>query len=155
MTTQHAHTAGQTHLISTFRVGKTLCGIDAMRVQEVVRVGEVTRVHRAPNHLVGIVNLRGKIVTVLDLGVTLELGKLNITPESRIFIIEWQGEYVGMLADSAGDVVSLQAEQVAPPPANFHGVQGRYFTGVCQHQDKLIAILNADAVLTEDARARS
>ena len=154
MTAQRTATGGQTLLISTFRIGNTLCGIDAMRVQEVVRVGEVTRVHRAPENLIGIINLRGKIVTVLDLGVTLELGRLTVTPASRIFILEWQGEYVGLLADAAGDVVSLQPETVGPPPANFHGVQGRFFTGVCQHQDTLIAILNADAVLSEEARAR-
>ena len=84
----------------------------------------------------------------------LALGNLTIRPESRVFIIEWQGEYVGLLADSAGDVVAAVPDLIAPPPANIHGVQGRFFEGVYQVDDRLIAILNTDAVLCEQATER-
>ena len=75
-------------LIATFEVAGTLCGIDAMKVQEVVRVGEVTPVHHVPKQIVGVINLRGKIVTVIDLGVALEIGQLATGASSRIFIVE-------------------------------------------------------------------
>ena len=149
MNAESLQTIAQPTLLSTFRIAGTLCGINAMKVQEVVRIGEVTRVHHAAAQIVGIINLRGKIVTVIDLGVALDMGPLTITPESRVFIVEWQGEYVGLLANSAGDVVSAHPDHITPPPANIHGVQGRFFEGVHRTDERLIAILNLDAVLSE------
>jgi purine-binding chemotaxis protein CheW len=146
--------ATQTQLLATFHVKNTLCGIDAMKVQEVVRLSEVTPVHHAPKRIVGIINLRGRIVTVIDLGVALDVGTLERTDSSRAYIVEWNGEYVGLLADSASDVVPITADQVGPPPANIHGVQGRYFQGVCQNEDRLIAILNVDLVLGDQDNDR-
>ena len=146
--------SAQTMLIATFEVAGTLCGIDAMKVQEVVRIGRITRVHHAPERIVGIINLRGKILTVLDLGEALELGRLTPGPESRVFVIESQGEYIGLLTDHARDVVSCNPGDISPPPANIHGIQGRFFEGVYQAQSRLIAILNMQAVLTEQDSER-
>jgi len=148
MIAEQVQSSSQTMLIATFQVAGTLCGVDAMKVQEVVRIGQVTRVHHAANQIVGIINLRGKIVTVIDLGVALELGRLDLGPHSRVFIVECQGEYVGLMADSASDVVAANPEEITPPPANIHGVQGRFFEGVYQANSGLIAILNVNAVLS-------
>jgi len=146
--------ATQTQLIATFQVAGTLCGIDAMKVHEVVRLGQVTRVHQAAAQIVGIINLRGKIVTVLDLGAALELGPLALGPNSRVFIVECHGEFVGLLTDAAGDVVSALPENIAPPPANIHGVKGRYFEGVYPTPQGLIALLRLEAVLAQQDEPR-
>lgn len=77
---QHA----QSVLLTTFFVGNALCALDAAGVQEVIRVESVTRVRHAPDEVTGVINLRGKIVTLLDLGMMLGLGKTVVTRESRI-----------------------------------------------------------------------
>jgi purine-binding chemotaxis protein CheW len=154
MIAEQTHSAAQTMLIATFHVHGTMCGVDAMKVQEVIRVNKVTQVHHAPEQIVGIINLRGKIVTVIDLGIALGLGRLTMKSESRAFIIEWHGEQVGLLADSASDVVAANPEAITPPPANMRGTQSRYFEGVYQATNGLIAILNIATVLGQQDDAR-
>jgi len=137
-------------LVSTFLIQDTLFGIDTMKVQEVIRIGDVTPVHHAPEYIVGIINLRGRIVTILDLGRKLELFKLEIKPDSRIIIVEWQGEYVGFLVDGVSDVVDVERDKLGPPPSNVKGAQGRFFDGVYQSEGRrLISILNIESVLSE------
>src|ERR1035441_4152417 len=89
--------AGQTVLLATFFVRDALCALDAAGIQEVIRLGPLTPVRHAPPAVAGIVNLRGKIVTILDLGLRLGFAKAVATGESRIFIIEDRGEFVGLL----------------------------------------------------------
>ena len=154
MTAGQITTSAQTMLIATFKVNGTMCGVDAMKIQEVIRIDHVTRVRHASGQIVGIINLRGKIVTLIDMGVALELGQLIRGPESRAFIVEHEGEHVGLLADCAGEVVAANPEAIVPPPANMQGVQSRFFEGVYQSNSGLIAILNVAAVLSQQDDAR-
>jgi purine-binding chemotaxis protein CheW len=154
MIAEQIRSSTQTMLIATFHVRGTTCGVDAMKVQEVIRVSKVTTVHHASDQIVGIINLRGKIVTVIDLGMALGLGRLTMGPESRAFIVECQGEHVGLLADSANDVVAANPEEITPPPANMRGVQSRFFDGVYQTPGGLIAILNVASVLGQQDDVR-
>src|SRR2546427_11715560 len=90
---------GQAVLLATFRVRHALCALDAAAVQEVIRLGLLTPVRHSPAEVCGIVNLRGKIVTVLDLGLRLGLPKIVPNTESRIFIMEDRNEVIGRLVD--------------------------------------------------------
>jgi purine-binding chemotaxis protein CheW len=140
-------------LVATFRLGEALLGIGAEQVQEVVRVGDITRVHHAPPYVVGIRNLRGRIVTVIDLALRLELGGQGRSAESRLLIVEWHGEPLGLLVDAVTDTLSLGADDLMPPPANVSGVQGRFLRGVCRQGDRLVALLAPDAVLEPESSA--
>lgn len=140
----------QTALVSTFYIADALCGIDTSSVQEVIQVDGVTKVHHAPDFIEGIINLRGKIVTIIDLSRKLDLPRSEITDESRMFIVEWKDEYVGMLVDVVTDALAVDLNKLSPPPANIGMVQGKYFKGVCQPQQELVAILDLDAVLSTD-----
>jgi purine-binding chemotaxis protein CheW len=134
-------------LVATFELGDAAFGIDTAQVQEVVRVGDITPVHHAPSYIVGIRNLRGHIVTVVDLRVRLELGVIEIGPETRILIVEWQGEPIGLLVDSVADTMGVNSRDIAAAPSNVHGVQGRNFIGVIRTGERLIALLNLATVL--------
>jgi len=143
----------KTNLISTFLIGTSMYGLETSRVQEIVRVGNITRVHHAPDYIIGIMNLRGKIVTVIDSGKKLILGKLTITDESRIIILEWKGEYVGLLVDTVHDVFPVEPERIVPSPANISNAQGRYFSGVYKQEEgggMLVTLLDIDAVLSDE-----
>ena len=133
-------------LIASFLLGDAVFGIDAQQVQEVVRVSDITCVHHAPQDVVGIRNLRGKIVTVIDLQARLELGRVASGPDNRILIVDWQGEPIGLLVDSVADTVSADTDAMAPPPPNLHGVQSRNLRGVCRSNGRLIAVLDLQAL---------
>ena len=136
-------------LISTFFIGETLWGIDTLRVQEVIRVSDVTPVRHAAPSVAGVINLRGKIVTIVDLGKKLALPQATSAAETRIIIVEWNSEYVGLLVDRVSDVVNAEISQIAPAPSNVQGVQGSFLEGVLRTRESLISILGIDKILAD------
>lgn len=146
---------GEDLLIATFQLGGDdgFFGIDATVIQEVVMVGEITPVRHAPDYVAGIRNLRGRIITVIDLCVRLSLGSVEIGPESRILIADWKGEPVGLLVDLVADAVSVGADDLEPAPPNLHGLQMQKLLGVFRTGDRLAALLDLAAVLGTDDRA--
>jgi len=136
--------------LATFYVGDALCGMDILKVQEINKLMEMTKVPQAPAYVMGILNLRGQIVTIIDLGKKLGLTSVEINESSRNIIVNSDNEYIGLLVSKIGDVVEADWQRVEPPPANIGGVQGAFFKGVFKMQDRLIGILDADRVLAED-----
>src|SRR5690349_20058691 len=119
--------AGQTVLLAAFYVRDALSALDAGGVQEVIRLGPVTPVRHAPEEVVGIVNLRGKIVTIIDLGLRLGFPKAVAGADTRIFIMEDRNEFIGLLVDRVDEVVEVERDHWQPPPANVNKEQARYF----------------------------
>jgi purine-binding chemotaxis protein CheW len=142
-------------LIATFQLGGDdgLFGIDATVIQEVVMVGEMTPVRHAPDYVAGIRNLRGRIITVVDLCVRLGLGAVVIGPDSRILIADWKGEPVGLLVDRVSDAIAMEPGELQQAPPNLHGVQMQKALGVFRCGERLAALLDLAAVLGTDDRA--
>lgn len=136
-------------LLATFSVGEALCALDAAGVQEVIRVESVTPVRHAPEEVMGVMNLRGKIVTLLDPRIILGLGKSVITRESRVFILEDRNEFLGVLVDRAGEVVEVERGGEESLPVNIPMAQARFFQQVCRAGGHVIAVLNPQEVLNE------
>lgn len=136
--------------LATFYVGDALCGMDILKVQEINKLMEMTKVPQAPDYVTGILNLRGQIVTVIDLGNRLGLTSIDLNDSSRNIIVNSASEYIGLLVSRISDVVAADMDKVEKPPANIGGVQGTYFKGVFKTEDRLIGILDVDKVLAED-----
>lgn len=134
-------------LVATFLLGDGTFGLDTTLIQEVVKLGEVTPVRHAPGYVAGIRNLRGRIVTVIDLRIRLELPIIDLGPETRILIADWKGEPVGLLVDAVSDTTEVAAEDLLPPPLNLHGVQMQKMLGVFRCGDRLAALLDPVAIL--------
>lgn len=134
-------------LLIVFALGDGLFGIKADLIQEVVKVSTMTPVYHAPDYIIGIRNLRGRVVTLLDLQLRLGLGASMTTAENRILIIEWQGEPVGLLVDRIVDTIPLEGARVEQAPANLPISQEQSLQGVVRHDERLIALLNMDTLL--------
>lgn len=136
-------------LLATFQVGGAYYGLDTGRVQEVIMVGAHTRVHHAPEYVRGVINLRGKIVTVIDLRMKLCAVRSPITADSRILIVAWMGEQVGLLVESVEDVIPLDPERIEPKPSNVSASQERFLDSVYRVDagERLIGILILDELL--------
>ncbi len=134
--------------LATFYVGDALCGMDILKVQEINKVMQMTKVPQAPEYVLGILNLRGQIVTIIDLGRKLGLGETNISQDPRNIIVNSSGGHVGLLVKRISDVVEANMERREAAPANMSGIQGEYFDGVYKTADNLIGILNVDKVLS-------
>lgn len=142
--------AGGTVELATFYVGDALCGMDILKVQEINKIMEMTQVPQAPDYVMGILNLRGQIVTIIDLGKKLGLSSIDVDESSRNIIVNSENEYIGLLVSQIGDVVQADWQKVERPPANIGGLQGTFFKGVFKMEDRLIGILDADRVLADE-----
>jgi len=140
---------GQSVLFATFFVRDSLCALGAAGIQEVIRLGPLTPVRNAPPAVAGISNLRGKIVTVLDLGLRLGFPKTVSGGESRIFIMEDASEFIGLLVDRVDEVVETDPERLQPPPANISSSQAKFVKGICRAGSRVITVLDTAQVLGE------
>lgn len=136
--------------LASFFIGEALCGMDILKVQEINKLIEMTRVPQAPDYVLGILNLRGEIVTIIDLGKKLGLKSTEMSNKTRNIIVNSNGEHIGLMVEKISDVIQAEWEKVEAPPANIGGVQGKYFTGVFKTEDRLIGILDVEKVLEEE-----
>lgn len=136
-----------TLLATAFYLRGALCALDAALVEEVVRLRRTTPVPHAPDYLLGVMNLRGKIISVIDVGRKLELGPATPDEKSRVYIVRDGSELIGLLADCAADVIEFDTAALEPAPANVRGVEGRFLRGVARAGGRLAAVLDAEAVL--------
>lgn len=134
--------------LATFYVGEALCGMDILKVQEINKLMQMTKVPQAPDYVLGILNLRGQIVTIIDLGKKVGLGETDTDADPRNIIVNSPGGYVGLLVQKIGDVVPADMEKLEKAPANMRGIQGEFFTGVYKTENKLIGILDVEKVLS-------
>ena len=146
-----AKTTKSTVELATFYVGDALCGMDILKVQEINKLMEMTKVPQAPAYMIGILNLRGQIVTIIDLGQKLGLGNAEISNETRNIIVNAPGEHIGLLVTRISDVVMADPDKIEQAPANMSGIQGGFFTGVYKTENKLIGILDVKEVLKTES----
>jgi purine-binding chemotaxis protein CheW len=136
--------------LATFYLEDALFGMDILKVQEINKNMQRTKVPHAPEYVLGIINLRGRIVTIIDLGRKLGLDPSQLSEENRNIIVDCQDELTGLLVDRIADVVSVDSSKVLPPPTNVRGTQGRFFEGVFKTDNGLVAILNVEEVLRSE-----
>ncbi|MGA2714042.1 MAG: chemotaxis protein CheW [Bryobacteraceae bacterium] len=149
MTIAQVERTAQTTLLATFFVRDALCALDAAGVQEVIRLVAVTPVRHASDEVAGVINLRGKIVTLLDIGMVLGLGRAPASRDSRVFIVEDRTEFLGLLVDRVGEVLEVDPELEEPLPVNIPAAQARFFRGVYRANGHVIALLNPITLLAE------
>jgi purine-binding chemotaxis protein CheW len=137
-------------LETTFYLRGGLCALDASLVEEVVRRPSITPVPQAPAYVLGVMNLRGNIVSVIDLGRKIDLGAAEPGDESRVYIVRDRSELVGLLADRAAGVLELDAAALEPAPANVSGVESRFIRGIGRAGGRLVAVLDPAAVLANE-----
>jgi purine-binding chemotaxis protein CheW len=135
-----------------FRVGKETYGVPIRSVHEIVRVPEITAVPDAPEHVEGVINLRGKIVSVIDLRKRLGETRANPSRQNRILVIEHQGRLAGLIVDSASEVLKLSPEQVEAPPSMLQEGALQCVTGMGKYQGRLIILLDIGKLLQGQSR---
>lgn len=135
---------------ATFYVGTTLMGVDIQQLQEINRQTQLTPVPLASPAVRGVINLRGEVVTVMDLRVIMGLDPITLTSKTGNVIVKSNGEQVALLVDRIADVVLADTEQLEPAPANVHGIEGRFFKGIYKLESELLVILDAEETLASE-----
>ncbi len=134
----------------TFRLDNEIYGINVMLIQEVLRVTEVAPVPGAPNYVIGIINLRGNVVTVIDTRMRFGLPSKEMDDATRIVIIEVENQTVGIVVDSVSEVVDVDASEIETAPNVGNDETARYIEGVVSRGDELLILVDLNKLLTED-----
>lgn len=139
-----------------FRIGKELFGVGIDSIREIVRFPEITEVPDAPAFLEGVINLRGKIVPVVDLRKRLRVQGDERTKSTRVLITEDSSNLVGLHVDSVSEVLRIQPDEIEEPPEMVSAVGVEYITGVAKIAERLIILLDLKKILSvEDMRRLS
>lgn len=134
----------------TFKLENEVYGIDVMQVREVLRSTEIAPVPGAPSYVLGIINLRGNVVTIVDTRARFGLGHRDTDDSSRILILEAADHVIGFLVDSVCEVAELSASQIEQAPDTGSGEASRYISGLCNREDGLLILLDANKMLSDE-----
>ncbi|WP_370978003.1 chemotaxis protein CheW [Agaribacterium sp. ZY112] len=134
----------------TFKLAGETYGVNVMQVQEVLRYTEIAPVPGAPAYVMGIVNLRGNVVTVIDARYRFGLEPGEISDNTRIVILEADQHVVGILVDSVAEVVYLRQSEIETAPNVGNEESARFIQGVCHKNDELLILIELDKLLTDD-----
>ena len=133
--------------LAIFNVADLVCALRSIEVQEIIRVQEITVVHHAPEFVSGVINLRGQIVTIIDMRKKFGCPQGQNLETMRIVIVKMAEESVGLLVDGVHDILIAPSNEIEPPPSNISGLNGDFFRGIYKKDDALVAILNINEIL--------
>ena len=134
----------------TFRLDDEIYGINVMLVQEVLRVTDIAPVPGAPGYVVGIINLRGNVVTVIDTRMRFGLSPREMDDATRIVIIEAEKQTVGMVVDSVSEVVNIYSNEIESAPNVGNDETARYIEGVVSRDEHLLILVDLNKLLNDD-----
>lgn len=134
----------------TFRLAGETYGINVMQVQEVLRYSEIAPVPGAPAYVLGIINLRGNVVTVIDTRHRFGLEPGEVNDNTRIVIIEAEGHVVGILVDSVAEVVYLRQSEIETAPNVGNDESAKFIQGVCHKNGELLILIELNKLLTDE-----
>ncbi len=137
---------GDLHIVG-FRIGRETYGVPITSLHEIVRVPEITAVPDAPEYMEGVINLRGKIVSVVDLRKRFGQSKISPSRRNRILVIEHKGRLCGLIVDSASEVLKIPASDIEPSAAVFQESTVNAVTGLGKHKGRLIVLLDTGKLL--------
>jgi purine-binding chemotaxis protein CheW len=147
-----AQASGTLQLVS-FRLGDEEYGIEITKIQEIILMGEITRLPQTPSYVKGLINLRSNVIPIVDLRLRFGLPEIPATDETRIMVVNICGKTIGLIVDAVSEVLRVSQNEIAPPPPTVAGLGREYLTGLAKLQGRLLIMLNINKLLDDEAAA--
>jgi len=149
-----ANTESQIQQLVTFRLGDEEYGVDILKVHEIDRMMDITEVPNAPPSIEGVINLRGKVIPVINLRKKFNLPEREADSRTKIVVVDI-GTSAGMIVDSVSEVLRISSDIIEPPPPMTAGVSSEYIRGVGKLKDRLLILLDIEKLLGADEKANT
>ena len=137
----------------SFKLGDEEFGVDIMQVQEIIRMQNITSVPNAPEFVEGVINLRGRVIPIIDLRKRFGLQEKPHDKSTRIIVVKVEEITVGLVVDEVSEVLRIPADTVEPPPPIVGGVESEYINGVGKLEDRLLILLDLSKTLSKEEKA--
>jgi purine-binding chemotaxis protein CheW len=133
-----------------FELGKEIYGVDISVVIEIIRMQPITKVPKAPVFVEGVINLRGKVIPIVDMRKRFGLPKAEQNKDNRIMVLDSGGQNVGIIIDAVTEVLRIPSDSVEPPSDIIVSAASDYLLGITKHDKNMIILLDMDRVLAKD-----
>jgi len=137
----------------SFNIGDEEFGVDILKVQEINRMVDVTRVPNTPEYVDGVINLRGKVIPIIDLRRRFGMERKEKDKNSRIIVVELKGKVIGFVVDAVSEVLRIKKSVSEPPPPIIAGIESDYITAIAKLENRLLILLYLERVLTTEEHA--
>jgi purine-binding chemotaxis protein CheW len=129
-------------------------GVEVLKVREIIRMPNITKMPNVPNHVEGIINLRGKVIPIISMRRRFGLMENENNSQTRIIIMDVVGSLTGFIVDAVSEVIRIHSSEIQPPPSMVlsGGIGQEFITGVFNHAERLLIIMDIDRMFSEDER---
>lgn len=134
--------------VASFRIGSEEYGVDISQIQEIIRMVEITKLPRTPDFVEGVINLRGQLIPIIDLRTRFGMERAELTKNSRIIVTDIGTKRVGIIVDSASEVLTLPMESIEQAPEIIAAAGTDYIQGVGKTGDRLVILLDLTMVVS-------
>lgn len=139
---------GRTFQVVSFRIGEEEYGVDIMAVQEIILVGCITQVPEVPEHVLGVINLRGNVIPIMNLRRRFGMPDQAADESTRIVVMNLGGRTVGAVVDGVDEVLRLSHDEISPTPATLGGAGKDYVLGLARRKERLLILLDMARLLS-------
>ncbi len=146
---QTATTSVKSEKFLTFRLIKEKYGIEILKIREIIGMVDITPMPQTPTFIKGIINLRGKVIPVIDLRIKFGLDASDYSRESCMIIVDMKGKQIGLIVDAVHDVIELKQEQIDEASFGIK-INGDFLSGIGKFGNEVIILLNIDRVLSSE-----
>lgn len=134
--------------IVCFTIGNEEYGIEILKVQEILRLPQITTLPKAADFILGVIDLRGKILPIIDMSKRFGIESKTEMKDARAIVINIKGREVGLAIDSVSHVVKVDSNDIEPPPPIVKGISGRYIVGIAKVDEEFVVILDIDRIFS-------
>ena len=145
-TTQSDSRAGK---YLTFELANEAYGIEILKVREIIGIMDITKVPRMPHHVRGVINLRGKVIPVIDLRLKFDMSETEQTSETCIIVVDVRGNQMGLQVDKVSEVLDINSSEIEDAPEVGSSVDNSFILGMGKAKGRVNILLNIDRVLTQ------
>lgn len=139
--------------VVSFRLGKEQYATNIMCVQEIILKEAITSIPEVPDYICGLINLRGKVIPIVDLRKRLRLEAEKETEHTRIIVVNSKNHTFGIVVDAVNEVLRLENDQIEPPPKGLQSLDSTYIDGLVKMEDTIMILLSIEGILTEDEQS--
>ena len=136
--------------IVCFKIGKEEYGIDILQVQEILKLPKVTRLPKSIDYIMGVMDLRGKVIPIVDLSKKFKISSGNVEESNRAIVVDITGKKVGLGIDSVSHVIKVDSGDIEPPPPVVKGISGKYIVGIAKIESGFIVILDINKIFSKE-----
>lgn len=144
-------TQGELIQLVSFMLAEEEYGVEVLKVREIIRMPDITKMPNTPPYVEGIINLRGKVIPIISIRKRFGLAESDYDGQTRIMVMDVAGGLTGFIVDGVSEVIRIQSGDIQPPPGMVSGNIGQDFiTGVFNHQERLLIIMDVDRMFSDD-----